>query len=98
MRVPASRGSHSFALGALYEDCAYHPCLCTLVRDGRELEGISLIDGSAPRGCSVEHCGPEPLSVAQAVVIKRHHQRYAELRARGLSIRGAIDELAGPSR
>ena len=33
--------------GDIYEDCTYHPVLCTW-RDGDEVAGISLIDGSRP--------------------------------------------------
>jgi hypothetical protein len=34
------------AVGTIYEDCAYHPVLCTYRSDEEdEMEGISLIDG-----------------------------------------------------
>ena len=51
--------------GDLYEDCAYHPCLCIAV-DGAEITGISLIDGSWPRACDLEMCGVRKLTVAEA--------------------------------
>lgn len=45
------------AVGDIYEDCALHPVLCTQVGMERvgdpELTGISLIDGSYPRSCSL---------------------------------------------
>lgn len=41
---------YAFVVGGLYEDCAYHPCLCIKVDEaGRDVTGISLIDGSLPR-------------------------------------------------
>lgn len=49
--------------GDIYEDCAYHPVLCTW-RDGDEVAGISLIDGSRPRMCSLSHCGVVKLDIA----------------------------------
>jgi hypothetical protein len=36
----------TIAVGGLYEDCSYHPCLCTYA-DAENIEGISLVDGSA---------------------------------------------------
>ena len=63
-------------LGSIYEDCAYHPVLCTYRSDEEdELQGISLLDGQT-RSCSIRHCGPEPLSLAQALHIKRDHAAY----------------------
>lgn len=56
---------NGFRVGDIYEDCAYHPVLCTEAADG-DLWGVSLIDGSYPRGCSVFHCGPKRLTVEQA--------------------------------
>jgi hypothetical protein len=59
-------------VGDIYEDCAYHPVLCTLADyEGDELAGISLIDGSSPRSCSPTHCGPVRLTVEEAVAIKQ---------------------------
>ena len=52
--------------GEYYEDCAFHPCLCTRVDDD-EINGISLVDGSYPRGCSVGHCGVRKLTLAEAL-------------------------------
>ncbi|BCA57807.1 hypothetical protein HMP06_0576 [Sphingomonas sp. HMP6] len=60
-----------FVPGEIYEDCAYHPCLCVSVdQDGDEIWGISLIDGSHPRACSLRHCGVIKLTVDQAWHIK----------------------------
>jgi hypothetical protein len=52
------------APGDIYEDCSYHPVLCTS-RDGDEVQGISLIDGSRPRACSLTHCGVVKLEIAE---------------------------------
>ena len=70
-------------VGSIFEDCAYHPVLCTLRNDEEdEMEGISLIDGQIRR-CSVFHCGAEPLTVAQALAIKRDHAAYVAHRVAG---------------
>jgi hypothetical protein len=54
--------------GDIYEDCAYHPVLCVSIdEEGDEISGISLIDGSTPRSCSLGHCGVRKLTVEQAV-------------------------------
>lgn len=52
--------------GDFYEDCAYHPCLCTGTDMGM-VEGISLVDGSHPRQCGVPQCGVRKLSLEEAV-------------------------------
>ncbi len=52
--------------GEYYEDCAYHPCLCVWVDDD-EVLGISLIDGTHPRGCSIFGCGIRKLSLNEAL-------------------------------
>ena len=59
--------------GDIYEDCAYHPVLCILVsEEDDEIAGISLIDGSYPRSCSLVHCGVRKLSVLEALRWKFH--------------------------
>jgi hypothetical protein len=71
------------AVGTIYEDCAYHPVLCTYRSDEEdEMEGISLIDGQIRR-CSVLYCGAEPLTLAQALAIKRDHAAYVAHRVSG---------------
>ncbi len=73
-----------FDIGLIYEDCAFHPVLCTYVSyEEDELQGISLIDASTPRSCSLQHCGPVPLTVTDAAWIKEHFSRYTEARAAG---------------
>lgn len=63
-----------FVPGDLYEDCAGHPCLCVGINVADDdIWGISLIDGSSPRSCSLANCGVRKLGVEEAWVIK---QRY----------------------
>ena len=52
--------------GDYYEDCSFHPCLRIRVDDD-ELLGVSLVDGTYPRGCSIRHCGVRRLSLAEAL-------------------------------
>ena len=63
--------------GDIYEDCSYHPVLCTHVEEDVEvLKGISLIDASAPRSCSLTHCGPVKLSIADVLEARRDFDGY----------------------
>jgi hypothetical protein len=65
-----------FRPGDIYEDCAHHPCLCVEVDEAQDdIWGISLIDGSQPRSCSLRHCGIRKLNVAEAWAIKMEHAR-----------------------
>jgi hypothetical protein len=69
-----------FVPGDLYEDCAQHPCLCVGVNVANdEIWGISLIDGSCPRSCSLAHCGVRKLGVGEAWEIKQRHFGNEEL-------------------
>lgn len=64
--------------GDFYEDCALHPCLCIKVDhhimapgvNVTNLEGISLINGSYPRSCSLKHCAPRKLTFAEVLAYK----------------------------
>ena len=52
---------------------AYHPCLCTSVDyENDEINGISLINGSTPRSCSLMHCGIRKLSLEEAILLKKN--------------------------
>jgi hypothetical protein len=54
--------------GDIYEDAFYHPCLCIQVDlENDTLKGISLIDGSFPRSCSIKYSGLRLLSLEEAV-------------------------------
>ena len=57
--------------GEFYEDCAYHPCLCTGTDMGT-VDGISLVDGSYPRNCGVPQCGVRKLTFEEAVQWRLH--------------------------
>lgn len=55
--------------GEIYQDCASHPCLCFGVEqeeDDIAIWGISLIDGSYPRSCSLNHCGVHKMTLEEA--------------------------------
>ncbi|MFZ2451474.1 MAG: hypothetical protein WAW36_13240 [Methylovulum miyakonense] len=61
-----------FKPGDYYEDCSYHPCICVSVEDdGDSVSGISLVDGSYPRSCSVKHCGLRKLTLDEAILWKQ---------------------------
>lgn len=67
MPVPL-KSYDEIAPGDYYEDCAFHPCLCVAVnREDDEILGISLVDGSYPRACSIRHCGPQLLTLKEAI-------------------------------
>ena len=56
--------------GDFYEDCAFHPCLCTevdLSAGDIAISGISLVDGSYPRGCSIPGCDVRKLTLEEAL-------------------------------
>lgn len=64
------RSELDIQVGDFYEDCGYHPCLCTSVSEDDEVTGISLVDGSSPRSCSPHHCGLRLLTVKEAIYWK----------------------------
>ncbi len=69
-------------VGDFFEDCSFHPCLCTSVgADGDVdcVESISLVDGSSPRCCSARHCGLRLLTVEEAIRWKFHGPADQEL-------------------
>jgi hypothetical protein len=53
-------------VGDYYESCSYEPCLCIRVEDGA-VYGISLVDGSYPKCCSVPGCGVRKLTLREAL-------------------------------
>ena len=60
------RDPESILPGDFYEDCAYHPCVCVASSiEDDDLCGISLIDGTQPRSCSLKHCGVRRLTIEQ---------------------------------
>lgn len=66
MRMQLSEGTIMITKGAIYEDCSYHPVLCTEI-DGDDVAGISLIDGSEPRSCSIKHCAVRVMTTEEIV-------------------------------
>jgi hypothetical protein len=66
-------------VGDVYEDCAYHPVLCT-ESDYKDdnLSGISLFDGSTPRSCSPTHCAPRLLTPAEISDKIKHRDEWLE--------------------
>jgi len=73
------REAFDWRVGDIYEDCSSHPVLCVRVSyEEDDLQGISLIDGSYPRSCSMRHCGVRKLTVAEAWAIRTTwHRREA---------------------
>lgn len=70
-------------VGDIYESCSYHPVLCLGVDYKQDtIWGISLIDGTYPRSCSLVHCGVRKLSPKQAWEIKMRGPEVAEDRER----------------
>lgn len=51
--------------GDIYEDGFYHPCLCLGVEYGQAW-GISLVDGSYPRGADLRMSGTKKLTLEEA--------------------------------
>lgn len=69
--------AETYVPGDIYEDCAFHPVLCLEVNEEEDfIRGISLIDGTEPRECSLRHCGIRKLTLEEARQIK--HQGPAD--------------------
>jgi hypothetical protein len=69
--------------GDLYEDCAYHPVLCLGVDYRRdEIWGISLVDGSYPRSCSLIICGVRRITAKEAWSLRLKGPADPKVRAR----------------
>ncbi|MFI1400377.1 hypothetical protein [Streptomyces sp. NPDC020681] len=81
------RNSAGIRVGDVYEDCSFHPVLCTEIDDdgGVVLSGISLIDGSFPRSCDGQHCAPIRIPVEGVMAIKRDWEGYVRRRKAELS-------------
>ncbi|WP_308380119.1 hypothetical protein [Streptomyces sp. ISL-43] len=74
-------------MGDVYEDCFFHPVLRTEIDDDGwvVLSGVSLIDGSFPRSCDAQHCGPIRIPVEEVMAIKQDLEEYAHRRKAELS-------------
>ena len=69
--------ANQFVPGDIYEDVFFHPCLCIGVSEkDDEIWGISLIDGSYPRACSLANSAIEKLTVEEAWQIKQKHSTW----------------------
>jgi hypothetical protein len=69
--------------GDIYEDCAFHPVVCVEVDyDHDEIRGVSLVDGTYPRACSLRFCGVRKLGIAEAWEIRRNGPSDPEDRVR----------------
>jgi len=69
--------------GDIYEDCMYHPVLCIGVDVANDdIWGISLVDGSQPRNCSLLHCGVRKIDLKEAWSIKTNGPENQEARER----------------
>jgi len=69
--------SEEIDVGDFYEDCSYHPVLCTEVEVDDDdnvvgVSGISLVDGSMPRSCSIKHCAPRKLTLIEAIELREN--------------------------
>jgi hypothetical protein len=62
--------------GDIYEDPAYHPCLCLAVENG-EATGISLVDGSYPRAADIGVSDVRKLTLEEAWHWRRFGPRDA---------------------
>ena len=61
--------------GEIYEDCSFQPVLCTF-NDGDQIQGISLIDATTPRACSIGHCAVIKLSIADVIAARADWPAY----------------------
>jgi hypothetical protein len=61
LRLCTQAGGKEIGIGDIYLDCNYHPVVCTEIDDW-DIAGISMVDGSGPRSCSIRHCGIQKLT------------------------------------
>lgn len=73
-----------FKVGDIYLDVFDHPVLCMEVHMEEEdilLEGVSLYDGTYPRGCSVMHSAPDKIDLEQAWEMKLLYEKNKRLKS-----------------
>jgi hypothetical protein len=61
--------------GDIYEDCSFHPVLCTF-NDGDQIQGISLIDATMPRACSIGYCAVIKLCIDDVIAARADWPTY----------------------
>ncbi len=73
------RNPTGIRVGDIYEDCSFHPVLCTEIDDdgGVVLSGISLIDASFPRSCDAQYCAPVRIPAGEVMAIRQDLKGYA---------------------
>lgn len=71
--------------GDIYEDCSFHPVLCTNIDDD-EVNGISLIDATSPRACSLTHCGVIKLAIADVLEARADFPAYQARRRQEIHV------------
>ncbi|WP_371616722.1 hypothetical protein [Streptomyces sp. NBC_00454] len=76
------RNPAGIRVGDIYEDCSFHPVLCTDIEDncGLVLSGVSLIDGTHPRSCDARYCEPVLIRAQDVMAIKGDLAGYAARR------------------
>jgi hypothetical protein len=76
------RNPASIRVGDIYEDCSFHPVLCTEIdaKDDVVLSGISLIDGTFPRSCDGKYCAPIPIRIEDVMTIRSDLDAYRKKR------------------
>ena len=68
--------------GITYLDHGYEPC-ALIEKDGYGgLTGVSMVDGRVVGGCSIYHCGPEMVPIAEARRVADVIQRMQRGRAK----------------
>jgi hypothetical protein len=76
--------------GDIYEDCSFHPVLCTF-NDGDQIHGISLIDATAPRACSIGFCAVIKLSIGDVIAARTDWPTYLANRKAAFEQESASD-------
>jgi hypothetical protein len=85
--APGGERPAGIRVGDVYEDCFFHPVLCTEIDDDGwvVLSGISLIDGTFPRSCDAQYCAPIRIPVEEVMAVKSDLEGYTRRRKAELS-------------
>ena len=102
-----SRKLTRFEVGDIYLDCSYHPVIVTEVERclsrqpgawDYDLAGVSMIDGSWPRSCSVYHCAPEKIDHLTALLIAANWDAFVGSYSRMHELYRTHPELQQPRK